>query len=81
VSEIKKPYQIKFVFLAFSILLLLLPNIAVTSPSSSFAQEEKKQIVLNALLDNLGQIGKRKDGNYSLMMRSTSWRQGTLVLK
>jgi multiple sugar transport system substrate-binding protein len=60
VSEIKKPYQIKLVFLAFSILLLLLPNIALTSPSSSFAQEERKQIVLNAMLDNLGQIGKKE---------------------
>ena len=37
----------------------------MTSPSSnpntsSFAQDEKKQIVLNAMLDNLGQIGKKE---------------------
>jgi multiple sugar transport system substrate-binding protein len=65
VSKIKKLYRTKLVSLAFSILLLLLLNIAVTSPSSnpntsSFAQDEKKQIVLNAMLDNLGQIGKKE---------------------
>jgi multiple sugar transport system substrate-binding protein len=57
---------IRFASLAFSALVLLILNIAVTLSSSlnpnvlSFAQEENKQIVLNAMLDSLGQIGKKE---------------------
>jgi multiple sugar transport system substrate-binding protein len=50
--------------LAFSIMLLLILNIAMTSslnPNTlSFAQEEKKRIVLTAMLDEIGQIGKKE---------------------
>jgi multiple sugar transport system substrate-binding protein len=57
---------IRFASLAFSALVLLILNIAVVLSSSlnpnvlSFAQEENKQIVLNAMLDSLGQIGKKE---------------------
>jgi multiple sugar transport system substrate-binding protein len=48
--------------LVFLILLLLLPDIAaILNPNVlSFAQEGNKQIILNAMLDNLGQIEKKE---------------------
>ena len=64
VGVIKKLDWIKFPSLAVSIILLLILNIAMASSLNpitlSFAQEEKKQIVLNAMLDDLGQIGKKE---------------------
>lgn len=57
----------KFVSLSFSIMLLLILNFAVISSSTNlgtlssvFAQEENRQVVLNALFDNLGQIEKKE---------------------
>jgi multiple sugar transport system substrate-binding protein len=63
-STIRKPGCIRPALLVL-ILLLLLPNIAATlstlNPNIlSFAQEENKQIILNAMLDNLGQIEKKE---------------------
>ena len=65
VSTIRKLGCIRPASLVFSILLLLLLNIAATLSSLnpnilSFAQEENKQIILNAMLDNLGQIEKKE---------------------
>jgi multiple sugar transport system substrate-binding protein len=62
VSTIRKLGCTRPVFL---ILLLLFLNIATTLSSLnpdvlSFAQEENKQIILNAMLDNLGQIEKKE---------------------
>ena len=57
----------KFVSLSFSIMLLLILNFAVISSSPNlgtlsyvFAQEENRQVVLNAIFDNLGQIEKKE---------------------
>ena len=65
VSKIRKLFRIVPAPLALSILLLLFLDIAVISPSLnpnilSFAQEENKQIILNAMLDNLGQTEKKE---------------------
>ncbi|HEX5979345.1 MAG TPA: hypothetical protein VFY68_18825, partial [Nitrososphaeraceae archaeon] len=65
VSTIGKLGCIRPATLVFSILLLLLLNVAATLSSLnpnilSFAQEENKQIILNAMLDNLGQIEKKE---------------------
>jgi multiple sugar transport system substrate-binding protein len=64
-STIRKRGCIRSASLVFLILLLLLLNIAATlfslNPNIlSFAQEENKQIILNAMLDNLGQIEKKE---------------------
>jgi hypothetical protein len=45
-------------------MLLLLVNITVISSLSlstmSFAQKEKKRVVLTAMLDEIGQLGKKE---------------------
>ena len=65
-SAIKDQDRVKFASLAFSTLLLLMLNIVVTLSSSlnpnvlSLAQGENKQIILKAMLDDLGQLGKKE---------------------
>jgi multiple sugar transport system substrate-binding protein len=67
VSALNRLGIAKFVSLSFTIMSLLILNIAVTSSSSNLgtlssviAQEENRQVVLNAMFDNLGQIGKKE---------------------
>ena len=57
--------DVKLSVLNISVALLLLLGIIITGPTTSFiltfAQEEnKKQIILTAILDDLGQIGKKE---------------------
>jgi hypothetical protein len=76
-KSVLKHNYVKLPFLNISVVLLLLLSIIITGPICSsilsFAQEEnKKQIILTAILDDLGQIGKKKDGSFYLEMLSVS---------